>query len=270
MIINPTFRYNIKSSAPLMLHVRSCGHYWIPEPSWQDGVQTKNFLQLFWGIRGVASLKHKNKEILLKPNTVAFYLPGDLHEVSLKSGPLEYCWLTIDGNNVNDLIKTFKITRNIRKTGPCPVDLFESLKLNLHNYNVQGEFLASADGYKILCLALAGETKENTLTERFKQIVKENLSNCQLQTSNIAAMLKIHPTTLNRNIQSATGMTPVEYITALKMQHVLEMIKASDKTFKEIAEEFGFSNANYLAKVFRKNFGCSPSQFRNTGDINSH
>ena len=270
MIINPTFRYNIKSTAPLMLHVRSCGHYWIPESSWHDRVLTKNFLQLFWGIRGIASLKYQNEEILLKPETVCFYLPGDLHEVSLKAGPLEYCWLTVDGDNLNDLIKHFNISRNVHKAGPCPVELFESLNLNLHNYTQRGEFLASADGYKILCHAFAGETKENTLTERFISIVEKNLADCQLQPSAIAAMLKIHPTTLTRNVHAATGMTPIEYITALRMQHVLAKIRTSGKSFKEIAEESGFANANYLAKVFRKKFGCSPSEFRSTGDINSH
>ena len=76
-------------------------------------------------------------------------------------------------------------------------------------------------------------------------------------------MLNIHPTTLTRNIHAATGMNPMEYITAWRMQLVLSMIRTSGRSFKEIAEEAGFANANYLAKVFRKKFGISPSEFRN-------
>jgi AraC-like DNA-binding protein len=58
-------------------------------------------------------------------------------------------------------------------------------------------------------------------------------------------------------------MNPMEYITAWRMQLVLSMIRTSGRSFKEIAEEAGFANANYLAKVFRKKFGISPSVFRN-------
>ena len=263
MIINPVFRYQPKPVMPMPLNVRSCGHYYIAEKHWQDRFLKKNFLQLFWGIRGIARLRFGNREVLLKPEHVCFYLPGDRHEVTLAEAPLEYCWLTIDGDGLEHLINSFQITRELRKAGPCPVELFESLSIHLHDYSAQGEYLASADGYNILCRAFAGENVENSLTERFKSIAAEQLDNPDLHPSKIAKMLNVHPTTLNRNISAATGMTPVEYITALRMQLVLSLIRTSGKSFKEIALETGFANANYLAKVFRKKVGCSPSEFRN-------
>ena len=262
MIINPTFRYPQKPSVPALVHVRSFGHYWIPEPQWQEKEKQKNFLQLFWGIRGTAVLRHQNKEFLLKPQTVCFYLPGDIHRISMQTSPLEYCWLTFDGDDVDHLIRTMKISREPRHAGPCPMDLFQSLDLNLHDYAPYGEYLASADGYKILCLALAGESQETTLSARFKTLVEENLSDPDIHPAQIAAVLQIHPTTLNRNIYAATGMTPIEYLTAIRLQRALTLIRKSTGSFKEIAEECGFSNANYFAKVFRKKFGCSPSGFR--------
>lgn len=263
MIINPTFRYHAKSQVALPLNVRSCGHYWISEKSWKEQVKRKNFLQLFWGIRGTAELIFGNQRMLLEPEYVCFYLPGDIHQVSLLQSPLEYCWLTIDGEHLDYLIKMFQITRDPRKAGPCPMELFESLNIHLHDYNATGEYLASADGYNILCRALAGENMENSLSERFKAIVNENISDPDLHPAGIAKMLNVHPTTLTRNIRIATGMNPVEYITALRMQLILSMIRTSGRSFKEIAAESGFANANYLAKVFRKKFGCSPSEFRN-------
>ena len=180
----------------------------------------------------------------------------------MQTSPLEYCWLTFDGDDVDHLIQTMKISREPRHAGPCPMDLFQSLDLNLHDYAPYGEYLASADGYKILCLALAGESQETTLSARFKMLVEENLSDPDIHPAQIAAVLQIHPTTLNRNIHAATGMTPIEYLTAIRLQRALTLIRKSTGSFKEIAEECGFSNANYFAKVFRKKFGCSPSGFR--------
>ena len=262
MIINPTFRYPQKPTVPALVNVRSVGHYWIPEQKWQETKKQKHFLQLFWGIRGTALLRHENEEFLLEPQTVCFYLPGDFHEISMQNGPLEYCWLTFDGDDLEHLIKSLKISRAPRHAGPCPMELFQSLDLNLHNYAPYGEYLASADGYKILCLALAGEPQETTLSSRFKTLVEENISDPEMHPAQLAAALKIHPTTLNRNIYAATGMTPIEYLTAIRLQQALTLIRITDRSFKEIAEECGFSNANYFAKVFRKKFGCSPSGFR--------
>lgn len=261
MIINPTFRYSQKTF-PALLHVRSCGHYWIPDPHWQDQKLRKNFLQLFWGIRGTAVLRFNREEILLQPRTVCFYLPGDLHDISVRNAPLEYCWLTFDGDGLQYLIDCFKITRNLRRTGPCPMELFQSLELNLHNYAPSGEYLAGADGYKILCMTLAGEQQENTLSTRFKSLVDEKIAEQELRPAQLAAILGIHPTTLNRNVHKATGMTTVEYITAIRLQQALTLIRTTTHSFKEIATECGFANANYFAKVFRKKFGCSPSGFR--------
>ena len=265
MIINPIFRYPANSSVPSLVHVRSCGHYSIPEKTWNDRVLSKSFLQLFWGIRGTAVVGRENGDVLLEPETVCFYLPGDLHRVSLKSAPLEYCFVTFDGEEVDELIRSFNITREVLKAGPCPMELFQSLELNLHDYSPRGEYLAGADGYRILSLAFAGKKVENTIIERFKAVVAQRLSAPDLQPSEISVELGIHPTTLTRNIRAASGITPLEYITALRLQKVLTLIQSSSFSFKEIAQMSGFSNANYLAKVFRKKFGCSPREFRKRG-----
>ena len=263
MIINPAFRYLPKPSVPALVHIRSCGHYWIPERDWHDRKIRKHFLQLYWGIRGSAVLKHENREYLLTPETVCFYLPGDLHDLSLKESPLEYCWLTFDGDDLDHLIRTFRITREPRPAGPCPTELFQSLELDLHNYAQYGEYMAGADGYKILSLAFAGRKQENSLTERFRQLVAERLSDNGLTPAGIAAALGIHPTTLTRNIRASMGITPLEYIIAYRLQQAMSLIRTTGSSFKEIAQDTGFANANYFAKVFRRKFGCSPSEFRN-------
>ena len=267
MIINPTFRYLPKPSVPTPVSVRSCGHYFIQKKEWHDLVKTKNFLQLFWGIRGAASLIINDKTMILYPETVCFYLPGDRHNIALLEAPLEYCFLTFDGDNLDNLIKSFQITREPRHAGPCPLELFLSLDLNLHDCTPYGEYLASADGYRILSLAFAGKKQENTVTEKFKTFVAENLADPSLSPAVIANKLGIHPTTLTRNISSAAGMNPVEYITAFRLQQALTLIQSTTWSFKEIAQETGFANANYFAKVFRKKFGCSPTEFRRGGEF---
>ena len=60
------------------------------------------------------------------------------------------------------------------------------------------------------------------------------------------------------------GITPLEYLTDLRMKKaeiMLSSLWTRDYSVSEIAELCGFDNALYFSRVFRKHFGCSPSDF---------
>lgn len=261
-IIDSTFRYQLTSYVQAPLHVRSCGFYRLSDPEWHDRILRKNFLELFWGIRGCTRLQHDRERFLLQPETVFFYLPGDRHNISLLESPAEYCWITFDGNDLDNLIRSFGIKREVRFAGPCPTELFQSVKIHLHNYSQQGEYLAGAEGYKILSMAFASPEPENSLTERFRALVDEKISDNTLTPAHLAAVLGIHATTLTRNISKVTGMTPLDYIIARRLHKAMTLLRTTTGSIKEIACDTGFSDANYFAKVFRRKLGCSPSEFR--------
>ena len=267
LIIDPTFRYRKKPSVPGLLHVRSCGHYYIDVPHWQDRIQKKDFLELFWFIQGQANIKLGGEEMILKGGNVFFLLPGDIHNISAEKLPLEYCWLTFDGEKLNEVIDGFGIQNNIISAGPCPIELFERLDISMRDYTTRGEYIADAYGYHILTSVFSGTDPERTVLERFKKIVSENIADPSLALDYIASSLGIHHTTIGRHIRELTGMSPLEYITALRLQEAISLIRQSDYSIKEIAAETGFANANYFAKVFRKKFGCSPTAFRDENKI---
>ena len=60
------------------------------------------------------------------------------------------------------------------------------------------------------------------------------------------------------------GVTPLEYLTGLRMKKAEIMLTSQwtrDYAVGEIAELCGYENALYFSRVFRKHFGCSPSQY---------
>ncbi len=48
----------------------------------------------------------------------------------------------------------------------------------------------------------------------------------------------------------------------LKLEEAKRLLKTNDMTIDDIAFHLGFSNGNYFSKVFKKNCGISPSDFR--------
>lgn len=63
-----------------------------------------------------------------------------------------------------------------------------------------------------------------------------------------------------------TGATFTQYITRLRMQHARELLGTTALPLKEICERIGYNDYFYFDKVFKKNVGCTPSEYRRRGE----
>lgn len=69
---------------------------------------------------------------------------------------------------------------------------------------------------------------------------------------------------LRKLFKKEMGVTPLEYMTNLRMKKAETMLTAmwtKDYSVSEIAQLCGFEDALYFSRVFKKHFGCSPSIF---------
>ena len=69
---------------------------------------------------------------------------------------------------------------------------------------------------------------------------------------------------LRKLFKKEMGVTPLEYMIRLRMKKAEAMLTAmwtNEYSISEIAEQCGFDDALYFSRVFKKNFGCSPSKF---------
>ncbi|MCF2498279.1 AraC family transcriptional regulator [Dyadobacter chenhuakuii] len=64
--------------------------------------------------------------------------------------------------------------------------------------------------------------------------------------------------------RKGTGMAPVDYFIHLKMQKACQLIYANEAKIKEIALHLGYDDPFYFSRVFKKNMGQSPEQYRLT------
>lgn len=56
--------------------------------------------------------------------------------------------------------------------------------------------------------------------------------------------------------------TLTRYVTELRMREALQMMKQTQKAFKEIAIDCGYTDYYYFCKVFKEYYGASPTQYR--------
>lgn len=69
---------------------------------------------------------------------------------------------------------------------------------------------------------------------------------------------------LRKRFKKELGVTPLEYMTNLRMKKAETLLTAMDSggySIGEIAEQCGYEDPLYFSRVFKKRFGCSPSRF---------
>lgn len=64
-----------------------------------------------------------------------------------------------------------------------------------------------------------------------------------------------------RLFQKHLRVTVTQYITQLKMSHALELLRHSTFRVGEVAEMLGYSNTYYFCRLFRQQFGMSPTEY---------
>jgi AraC-like DNA-binding protein len=78
----------------------------------------------------------------------------------------------------------------------------------------------------------------------------------------VAATLGMEPYQFSRLFHRSTGLTAVQFLTKVRLEKAMELLRNTDMTLQEISLAIGYSCDNYFNKVFRKSTGLSPGQFR--------
>ena len=69
---------------------------------------------------------------------------------------------------------------------------------------------------------------------------------------------------LRKLFKKEIGMSPLEYLTKLRMNSAEKLLTAmwtNEYSINEVAQMCGYDDALYFSRVFKKHFGCSPTNF---------
>ncbi|MCB0616272.1 MAG: helix-turn-helix transcriptional regulator, partial [Phaeodactylibacter sp.] len=67
---------------------------------------------------------------------------------------------------------------------------------------------------------------------------------------------------LHRKLSALTGQSATYFIRYLRLQHAKALLNDPRLTVAAVAFDTGFSDPDYFSKVFRKEFGKTPSEYR--------
>lgn len=81
-------------------------------------------------------------------------------------------------------------------------------------------------------------------------------------TERLASLAGISPFHFHRIFRAVTGETMFAFLQRRRLVRAIELIHEDRFTLTEIALECGFDSSSSLSRAFRKQLGCSPSEYR--------
>lgn len=82
--------------------------------------------------------------------------------------------------------------------------------------------------------------------------------------SYFADALFYSPKYLSKVVKKTCGKTPLELINENTIEHIKYRLKHSEKSIKEIADEFDFPNQSFFGKYVKAHTGISPARYRDS------
>jgi AraC-like DNA-binding protein len=84
----------------------------------------------------------------------------------------------------------------------------------------------------------------------------------KIRINDVAQFLNVTETTLSRLIKKRTGKSFVDFLNDYRIGFASRWLTETNQTISEIAVRCGFYNISNFNRIFKKNKGCTPSQYR--------
>ena len=120
------------------------------------------------------------------------------------------------------------------------------------------------DNLRQLALAFLAEQAPTTvaaITPRVRSAVGESLGTRPVETHSVAALLSMHPRTLQRRLE-AEGTTFGAVVDDVRRQTARRLLTTSDLPIGQIANMLGFAEQSALSRAARRWWSTSPRQYR--------
>lgn len=114
-----------------------------------------------------------------------------------------------------------------------------------------------------LCTCFQKNTRqtENVHVQKAIKFIHDNMES-EISLGNIADHVGINTSYLIRMFKAELEVTPLQYLTALRMERAKELLLDPKLTVKQISDQLGYSDIRSFVRFFKKAEGCTPNEYR--------
>lgn len=83
-----------------------------------------------------------------------------------------------------------------------------------------------------------------------------------LSLQSVASQINVHPSYLSRLFKQEKQENFISYLTRVRIAHAKSYLLSKELKIYEIADKVGYHNYTYFSKIFKKNTGLTPEEYR--------
>ncbi|MBQ7839564.1 MAG: helix-turn-helix domain-containing protein [Lachnospiraceae bacterium] len=104
-------------------------------------------------------------------------------------------------------------------------------------------------------------TKRNFLADNVMDFINQNYYK-QITLELLAQKFKFHPAHIIRCLQYRYGVTPIEAVNNVRIEKAQQLLSNTTMPVSEIAAKIGFATPSYFNRLFKKQTGVTPLEYR--------
>ena len=185
----------------------------------------------------------------------------------------EVYWVHFTGSNVKNLLRSYGITDDMRviHTGSSPdyARLFKQMIQELQRCQADYKEMLVILLQQIFISVHRYLTTEHKLKNDYLDIEMEAALgyfnehyNTDLCIEEYARSKGMSVSWFIRNFKQYTGTTPIQYIVAVRIANAQMLLETTNDNITEIGHIVGYENPLYFSRIFKKQKGLSPSEYR--------
>jgi len=120
--------------------------------------------------------------------------------------------------------------------------------------------------YNLYSETLKSENKEyvkkNEIFSKITSFIFEHYTDPNFSVQDISEHVNLSEVHLRRIFKSSVNTSPIKYINFLRLEKAKNMLISSNYTVTEVAQSVGFEDQYYFSRLFKKETGMAPSEYR--------
>ena len=263
-------------SRPLI--VGSCGTYRLSSkyklPTWWRNGRID--WQLLYVASGKAHFYIGGQDVIVTSGNMVLYQPKqEMHYEYFGKDKPEVYWVHFTGSDVRNILKKYEVPldNNVFYSGNSPTYgyLFKEMILELQTCRVGFEELLSMYLQQIFVLIQRSRMDKRPVVS--SHIQEEMGMARRYFQEHYNEDINIEEYALSRNMsvsyflkkfKEVTTKSPMQYILGIRINNAVSLLESTDYNVTEISTIIGYDNPLYFSRIFKKQKGVSPSDYRKT------
>lgn len=232
--------------------------------------------QILYVAAGTAHLHfdHAENDTAVTAGSIVLYRPREFQKYEYYAADQTHVyWVHFTGGNVTNILRSYGISDDMRVfyvgTSLEFERIFKRMIVELQRCQPEYEEMLALLLRHLLILIHRQLTRQRSLKNEYldgemdlaAQYFNDNY-NSDISVEKYARSRGMSTSWFIRSFKAFTGSTPLQYIVSIRITNAKVLLETTSYTVTEIARIVGYDNPLYFSRMFHRQTGFSPSEFR--------